>query len=222
MYWSHSLIRLYKLHSTTVRTYSIPIPLTRANPCSFALIFSTNMFLLVGFILTVVGGLCSINRSLTRIVGPIFLGIGVVLLISTVVYTRTRQRNNNAGQGIAEPTSEIGSTTQGGSDNVTTTTQLDPSPNGFQLQPYGQTPKYPWGTGPYPPPPAGTLCHPTGPTYPSSSRYLYNSSQNGQPANPTEITHPHRMKALLAKVALLQVPTRRRKFIKKAGLLERG
>lgn len=166
-----------------------PIPLTRANPRSSALIFFTNMFLLVGFILTVVGGLCSIERSLTRIVGPIFLGIGVVLLISTVVYTRTRPRNNNAGQGMAEATSQIGSTTQGRSDNVMTTTQLDPSPNGFK-QSYGQTPEYPWGTGPYPPLPAGTLCHPTGPAYPSSNRYPYISSQNGQPANPTEIPPP--------------------------------
>ena len=164
-----------------------PISLTRANPSSSALIFSTNVFILVGFFLTVVGGVCSIERS--RIVGPIFLGIGVVLLISTVVYTRTRPRNNNAGQGIAEPTSQIGSTTQGGSDNVMTTTQLDPSPNGFQ-QPYGQTPEYPWGTGPCPPPPAGTLCNPTGPAYPSSTRYPYNSSQNGLPANPTEIPPP--------------------------------
>ena len=165
-----------------------PIPLRRANTCSSALIFFTNMFLLVGFILTVVGSVCSLERSLTRIVGPIFLGIGLVLLISTVEYTRTRPRNNNAGQGIAEPTSQIGSTTQGELDNVTTTTQY-PSPHGFQ-QPYGQTPEYPWGTGPYPPPPAGTLCHPTGPAYPSSSRYPYNSSQNGQPAYPTEIPPP--------------------------------
>lgn len=168
-----------------------PIPLTRANPTrsSQALIFFTNMFLLVGFILTVVGGVCSMERSLTRIVGPIFLGISVVLLIPTVVHTRNRQRNNNAGQGIAEPTGQIGSTTQGGSDNMMTTTQLDPSTNDFQ-QPYGQTPKYPWGTGLYPPPPAGTSCHPTGPAYPSSSWYPYNSSQNGQPAYPTEIPPP--------------------------------
>lgn len=34
--------------------------------------------------------------------------------------------------------------------------------------------------------------------------------------------HPHRMKALLAKVTLLRVPTRRRKFIEKGWLLERG
>lgn len=166
-----------------------PIPRTRANPTySSALIFFTNTFLIVGFILTVIGGLLSFERSLTRIVGPIFLGIALVLLISTVVYIRTNPRNTNAAQDKAGPTSQIGSTTQGGSDNLTTTTQY-PSPYGSQ-QPYGQPPEYPWGTGPYLSPPPGTLSYPTGPAYPASSRYPYNSPENGQPAQPTEVPPP--------------------------------
>ena len=163
------------------------------------------MFLLVGFILTMVGNLakpfwgpeddwcdfCKEDRLETernlkncRIVGPIFLAIGVTLLIATIVYSRI-QRKNNAGQVISGPnTGQIGSTTQGGSGNLTTTTQY-PSPYGFQQPAYGQTPEYPSGSGPYTSTPAGYA------SYPPSTQYPYNSSQSGpQALSPTEINPP--------------------------------
>ena len=177
-----------------------------------ALIFFTIMFLLVGFILTMVGNFakpfwgpehdwcdfCKEDRLETernlkncRIVGPIFLAIGFILLIVTILYTRI-QRKNNAGQVISRPNagqigSTPGSTTQGGSGNVTTTTQY-PSPYGFQQPAYGQIPMYPPGS--YPPPPAGYSTYPTGPAYPSSTQYPFNSPHNIQAPYPTEVPPP--------------------------------
>ena len=181
-------------------------PTTIVIPCEkCALIFFTIMFLLVGFILTMVGHLatpfcdrdsCKEDRLETernlkncRIVGPIFLPIGVVLLIATKVYSRI-QRKNNAGQVISGPnTGQIGSTTQGGSGNVTTTTQY-PSPYGFQQPAYGQTPMYPPGSYPPPVPPAEYSTYPTGPAYPSSTQYPFNSPYNVQAPYPTEMPPP--------------------------------
>ena len=166
----------------------------------------TILFLLVGFILTMVGNFakpfwgpeddwcdfCKEGRLKTernlkncRIVGPIFLGIGGLCLIVTIAYICIR-RKNNTGQGITRPNTgqEAGSTTQGGSDNVTTTTQY-PSPYGFQQPAYGQTPEYPSGSGPYTSTPAGYA------SYPPSTQYPYNSSQSGpQALSPTEINPP--------------------------------
>ena len=186
-------------------------PTTIVIPCEkCALIFFTIMFLLVGFILTMVGNLakpfwgpeddwcdfCKEDRLETernlkncRIVGPIFLAIGVALLIATIVYSRI-QRKNNAGQVISGPnTGQIGSTTQGGSGNVTTTTQY-PSPYGFQQPAYGQTPMYPPGSYPPPVPPAGHSTYPTAPAYPSSTQYPFNSPYNIQAPYPTEMPPP--------------------------------
>ena len=104
----------------------------------------TIIFLFVGFILTLVGNFakpfwgpeddwcdfCKEGRLKTernlkncRIVGPIFLGIGGLCLIVTIAYICIR-RKNNTGQGITRPNTgqAAGSTTQGGSGNVTTTT----------------------------------------------------------------------------------------------------
>ena len=172
----------------------------------------TILFLLVGFILTMVGnfakpfwgpeddrcGFCKEDRLKTerhlkncRIVGPIFLGIGGLCLIVTIAYICIR-RKNNTGQGITRPNTgrEAGSTTQGGSDNVTTTTQY-PSPYGFQQPAYGQTPDYPSGSGPYTSTPAEYASYPTVPAYPPSTQYPYNSSQNGpQSLSPTELPPP--------------------------------
>ena len=166
----------------------------------------TIIFLFVGFILTLVGNFakpfwgpeddwcdfCKEGRIKTernlkncRIVGPIFLGIGGLSLIVTIAYICI-QRKNNTGQGITRPnTGQISSsTTQGGSGNVTTTTQC-PSPYGFQQPAYGQTPEYPSGSGPYTSTPAGYA------SYRPSTQYPYNSSQNGpQVLSPTEIIPP--------------------------------
>ena len=171
------------------------------------LLSSTIMFLFVGFILTIIGNFakpfwgpehdsrCSFckekrlnterNLKNCRIIGPIFLGIGALSLIVTIAYICI-QRKNNTGQVITRPnTGQIsGSATQGGSDNVTTTTQY-PSPYGFQQPAYGQTPEYPSGSGPYTSTPAGYA------SYPPSTQYPYNSSQNGpQALSPTEIIPP--------------------------------
>ena len=172
----------------------------------------TILFLLVGFILTMVGNFakpfwgpkhdwcdfCKEDRLKTerhlkncRIVGPIFLGIGGLSLIATIAYICI-QRKNNTGQVITRPNTgqEAGSTTQGGSGNVTTTTQY-PSPYGFQQPAYGQTPEYPSGSGPYTSTPAEYASFPTGPAYPPSTQYPYNSSQNGpQSLSPTELPPP--------------------------------
>ena len=171
----------------------------------------TILFLLVGFILTMVGNFakpfwgpehdwcdfCKEDRLKTerhlkncRIVGPIFLGIGGLSLIVTIAYICI-QRKNNTGQVITRPnTGQIRSTTQGGSGNVTTTTQY-PSPYGFQQPAYGQTPEYPSGSGPYTSTPAEYASYPTVPAYPPSTQYPYNSSQSGpQALSPTEINPP--------------------------------
>ena len=162
----------------------------------------TIMLLLVGFILTMVANseksflgpeddwCCKEERLKSerniknrRIIGQIILAISGLSLIVTIAYI---QRKNNTGQGITRPNTgqAAGSTTQGGSGNVTTTTQY-PSPYGFQQPAYGQTPEYPSGSGPYTSTPAGYA------SYPPSTQYPYNSSQNGpQALSPTEIIPP--------------------------------
>ena len=153
----------------------------------------TIIFLFVGFILTLVGNFAKPfwgpederNLKNCRIVGPIFLGIGGLCLIVTIAYICIR-RKNNTGQVITRPNTgqAAGSTTQGGSDNVTTTTQY-PSPYGFQQPAYGQPPQHPSGSGPYTSTPAGYV------SYPPSTQYPYNSSQSGpQALSPTEINPP--------------------------------
>ena len=98
------------------------------------------MLLLVGFILTMVANseksfldpeddwCCKEERLKSerniknrQIIGQIILAISGVSLIITIAYI---QRKNNAGQGITRPNTgqAAGSTTQGGSGNVTTTT----------------------------------------------------------------------------------------------------
>ena len=168
----------------------------------------TIMLLLVGFILTMVANseksfldpeddwCCKEERLKSerniknrQIIGQIILAISGLSLIITIAYI---QRKNNAGQGITRPNTgqAAGSTTQGGSGNVTTTTQY-PSPYGFQQPAYGQTPEYPSGSGPYTSTPAEYASFPTGPAYPPSTQYPYNSSQNvPQALSPTEINPP--------------------------------
>ena len=163
-----------------------------------ALIFFTIMCFLVGFILTMVGNLakpfwgpeddwcdfCREDRLQTerelrncRIVGPIFLGIGGLLLIASIWYCRAK-RKDNAGQVISEPTAnQMGSTTHGGTGAVTAP-QYPPGSQG-----YGQTHAYGPGTGPYPPnppPPAGYSPYPMGSAYPPPTQYPYTSPQTGQ------------------------------------------
>ena len=111
-----------------------------------ALIFFTLMFLLVGFILIIVGisakrswgpedelrsSFCKEERMATeqnlkncRIVGPIFLAIGFFFLSATIIVLTSKPRENRAEYVIGRPnTGQIGSATHGGSDNVTTPSQ---------------------------------------------------------------------------------------------------
>ena len=166
------------------------------------------MLLLVGFILTMVANseksflgpeddwCCKEERLKSerkiknrQIIGQIILAISGLSLIVTIAYIH---RKNNAGQGITRPNTgqAAGSTTQGGSGNVTTTTQY-PSPNGFQQRAYGQTLEYPSGSGPYTSTPTEYTSFPTGPAWTPSTQYPYNSLQNGPRAlSPTEIIAP--------------------------------
>ena len=131
------------------------------------------------------------NRRLICQIILAIIGFINLCLIVTTAYICI-QRKNNAGQGITRPNTgqAAGSTTQGGSGNVTTTTQY-PSPYGFQQPAYGQTPEYPSGSGPYTSTPAEYASYPTVPAYPPSTQYPYNSSQSGpQALSPTEINPP--------------------------------
>ena len=124
------------------------------------------------------------RRMISKIILAIIGFINLCLIVTTAYICI--QRKNNAGQGITRPNTgqAAGSTTQGGSGNVTTTTQY-PSPYGFQQPAYGQTPEYPSGSGPYTSTPAGYA------SYPPSTQYPYNSSQNGpQALSPTELPPP--------------------------------
>ena len=130
------------------------------------------------------------RRMISKIILAIIGFINLCLIVTTAYICI--QRKNNARQGITRPNTgqAEGSTTQGGSGNVTTTTQY-PSPYGFQQPAYGQTPEYPSGSGPYTSTPAEYSSFPTGPAYPPSTQYPYNSSQSGpQALSPTEITPP--------------------------------
>ena len=173
-----------------------------------ALIFFTIMFLLVGFIVTMVGHLAkpfwgpeddwcdfcredrlAAERNLKncRIVGPIFLGIGAVLFFVSIFYCRVKKKDTT-GEVLAEPTSgQTGTTTQGPNGTVMASAQNPPGSYGYQ-QSYGQTPAYPPGTGPYPssnpPPPTGYSPYPMGTAYPPPTQYPYTSPQSGQGVQP--------------------------------------
>ena len=124
------------------------------------------------------------RRMISKIILAIIGFINLCLIVTTAYICI--QRKNNAGQGITRPNTgqAAGSTTQGGSGNVTTTTQY-PSPYGFEQPAYGQTPEYPSGSGPYTSTPAGYA------SYPPSTQYPYNSSQSGpQSLSPTELPPP--------------------------------
>ena len=144
------------------------------------------IFLLIGaFIFTM-----HVNSQESKIILAIIGFINLCLIVTTAYICI--QRKNNARQGITRPNTgqAAGSTTQGGSGNVTTTTQY-PSPSGFQQPAYGQTPEYPSESRPYTSTPAEYSSFPTGPAYPPSTQYPYNSSQNGpQALSPTELPPP--------------------------------
>ena len=144
------------------------------------------IFLLIGaFIFTM-----HFNSQESKIILAIIGFINLCLIVTTAYICI--QRKHNARQGITRPNTgqAAGSTTQGGSGNVTTTTQY-PSPSGFQQPAYGQTPEYPSESRPYTSTPAEYSSFPTGPAYPPSTQYPYNSSQNGpQALSPTELPPP--------------------------------
>ena len=124
------------------------------------------------------------RRMISKIILAIIGFINLCLIVTTAYICI--QRKKNARQVITRPNTgqAAGSATQGGSGNVTATTQY-PSPYGFQQPAYGQTPEYPSGSGPYTSTPAGYA------SYPPSTQYPYNSSQSGpQALSPTELPPP--------------------------------
>lgn len=136
------------------------------------------------------------NLKNCRIVGPIFLSIGALLLSVSIAYSCV-QKKKNAGEILSGTTTgQLGTTTQGGIGTATGSIQYPTNSYGFQ-QPYGQTPAYPPGAGPYPnnppPPPGGYSPYPTGPAvYPPQTQHPYTSPQSGQgySAYPTEMPPP--------------------------------
>ena len=177
------------------------------------LIFFTIMCLLVGFIVTMVGHLakpfwgpeddwcdfCREDRLATernlkncRIVGPIFLAIGGVLLCASIFYCHVRRKNNQGQVLSGATTAQTGTSTQGATGTATASTHYPANTFGYQ-QPYGQTPAYP--PGPYPnnppPPAAGSYSpYPAGVVYPPAQQpYPMQGGQGYQPY-PTEMPPP--------------------------------
>lgn len=173
------------------------------------LIFFTITCLLVGFIVTMVGHLakpfwgpeddwCSFcreerlaterNLKNCRIVGPIFLAIGALLLCVSIFYCHFK-RKSNQGQVIAGPSNnQTGQTSQTG----TASTHYPANTLGYQ-QPYGQMPAYP--PGPYPgnppPPAAGSYFpYPTGPAYPPTQQPYPPPDGHGYQPYSTELSPP--------------------------------
>ena len=158
----------------------------RSNCARCLTIFLTVMFLLVGVVVTMVGNLakpfwgpehdrfcdfCRRDRLQTernlrncRIVGPIFLSLGSILL-SFAIYQCHVRRKANAGQ-VLQPPSNVPSgntfSTSQGTGGMGTTHEYPP--------PYGQTPAYgggynaPYGTGPIYPAPMQPPFQPQYPT----------------------------------------------------------
>lgn len=184
-----------------------PNTVTCAGECctKCLLIFFTITCFLVGFIVTMVGHLakpfwgpeddwcdfCREERLATernlkncRIVGPIFLGIGALLLCVSIFYCHFKKKDS-PGQVIARASNiQSGQTSQAG----TTSAHYPPNTFGYQ-QSYGQTPAYP--PGPYPgnppPPAAGSYNpYPTGQAYPPTQQPYATSGGEGYQPYPTE------------------------------------
>ena len=161
------------------------------------------MFLLVGFIVTMVGHFaepfwgpeddwCSFcredrlkeerNLKNCRIVGPIFLAIGGVLLFALIFYCQV-QRKKNQGQVISQATTgQTGATGQGGTDTATASSQYPANTFGYQPYPPGPYPNNPPPPAPGPGPGAYSP-YPMGQVYPPASQHPYPppNSQGAQP-----------------------------------------
>ena len=171
-----------------------PAPFTRESFTRCALIFFTIMFLLAGLIVTMVGYFggpssepeddwcvsCRETRLATeknlktcRIVGPIVLSIGAVLLFVSIFYCRIKKKDT-PGEVVPGPTSaHMGSATQGPTGTGSASSQ-NPWGSFAYEQPYGQTPAYPPSTGPCPsnpPPLVGYSPYPVGSAYPPPTQY---------------------------------------------------
>ncbi|KAL9975117.1 hypothetical protein ACROYT_G012235 [Oculina patagonica] len=176
------------------------------------LIFFTVMFLLIGFILTMVGHLAkpfwgpeddgcdfcreerlSTERNLKncRIVGPIFLAIGGVLFCASIFYCHVR-RKNNQGQVLSQATTaQMGTTSQAGTGTATSM-HYPANTFGYQ-QPYGQSPAYQPGSYPNnpPPPAAGSYSpYPTGQVYPPAQPPYPSQGAQGYQPYPTDMPPP--------------------------------
>ena len=167
------------------------------------LIFFTIMFLLAGSIFTKVGytpqGYCGVdfrpeerreeerNLKIYRIVGPIVLAIGGVLLCTSIFYCRVK-RKRNQGQVISGATTCQMGTSQGGTDTATSSFQYPSNTKGHGKS----TANIP---GPYPnnpPPPAAGLCslYPVGQVYPPAQQPYPPQDRQGAQQYQTDIPPP--------------------------------
>lgn len=203
--------RTYQAPPVIIYPRRVPVRVQYGGECcaKCALIFFTIMFLLIGFILTMVGHLakpfwgpeddwcdfCREDRLATennlkncRTVGPIFLAIGGLLLLASIFYCRVKKKSNEGQVIMGTPSGQMGPTSQGGTGTTTASTHYPANTFGFQ-QPYGQTPVYPPGSYPNnPPPPVGSYSpYPTGQGYHSPNiqhPYPPPSGQEYQPYPP--------------------------------------
>ena len=172
--------------------------------CLLILCASTFLCICVGFIVTMVGHFkkpfykddwsdfsqeyrlhTMRNLKNCRVVGPVFLAIGVVLLCASIfyyVFDFRVKRKRNQEQVIREATTrQMGTTSQGGTDTATVSTPANTF--GYQ-QPYGQSLPNPLGpcrNNP-PPPSAGSYSsYPVGQIYlPAHHPYPPQDSQGAQ------------------------------------------
>ena len=172
-----------------------PDPRCSREACKCGQIFLTVLFLLIGFIVTMVGNFdnpfwgpgddwCSFCREQRlakeqrlkncRIVGPIFLGIGGLLLLVSMCYCQVTKKDS-ADQ-VVSGTSQTGYaesiTIEGGNATYTAPTQCPPH---GQMNPYSPGPGYPSNN---PRLPSGYYPWQSGPVYPLPTQYT--SPQIGQ------------------------------------------
>lgn len=184
-----------------------PYPRCSQEACKKSgLIFLTVLFLLIGFIVTMVGNFekpfwgpeddwcsfCRENRLATeqrlkncRIVGPIFLGIGGLLLLISIGYCQATKKDST-GQVVSatSQTGYAGSATQAGAVTYTAPTQHPPH---GQMNPYPPGPGYPSNN---PSLSGGYYPWQTGPVYPPPTQYTSPQTVQGYQQYPPEMPPP--------------------------------
>ncbi|XP_029192725.2 uncharacterized protein LOC114959017 [Acropora millepora] len=200
-----------------------PDPRCSREACKCGQIFLTVLFLLIGFIVTIVGnfdkpfwgpeddwcGLCREGRLATeqrlkncRIVGPIFLGIGGLLLLVSICYCQVTKKDS-ADQ-VVSGTSQTGYaesiTSEGGNVAYTAPTQCPPH---GQMNPYPPGPGYPSNN---PSLPSGYYPWQTGPVYPLTTQYTSPQTGQGYQEYPPDMPPPSYQSVVGEHVAAPNAP----------------